>query len=119
MEFKITGKALMPYAPVSVTASRQSDGILITFMRRGRLDSDGWEPVDIPLGEESEAYALDIYSGNSIVRTLSASGTQLLYSNAEQLLDFGIQQSCLNFSLYQLSAAVGRGFPLTVTVSVH
>ena len=115
----VTGKALMPYAPVQITASRQSAGVLINFLRRGRLDSDGWEPVDIPLGEDGEAYSMDVYSGNMIVRTLSATTSQFLYSNADEMADFGTQQSGLSLCIYQISAAVGRGFPLIATVSIR
>ena len=115
----VTGKALMPYSPVSLTASRQSAGVLISFLRRGRLDSDAWEPVDIPLGEDSEAYSMDIYSGSVIVRTLSSTTSQFLYASADELSDFGSPQSHLSLRIYQLSAAVGRGFPLIATVFVH
>jgi len=115
----VTGKALMPYSPVSLTASRQSAGVLISFLRHGRLDSDAWEPVDIPLGEDSEAYSMDVYSGSAIVRTLSATTSQFLYASADELSDFGSPQSHLSLRIYQLSAAVGRGFPLIATVFVH
>eukprot|EP01037_Dinobryon_pediforme_P009565 gene9565-9641_t len=111
----VTGKALQPYAPVSVTAARQAGGVLVSFLRRGRLDSDGWQPVDIPLGEDSEAYAIDVCSGDSVVRTLSAATTQCMYSNLQEIADFGTQQSRLSLRLYQLSASVGRGFPLIAT----
>jgi len=115
----VTGKALQPYAPVSVTASRQAGGVFISFLRRGRLDSDGWEPVDIPLGEDSEAYAIDVCSGSAVVRTLSVTAPQCLYTNMQEMADFGSQQSRLSLRIYQISATVGRGFPLIATVSVH
>ena len=50
----MTGKALMPYAPVQATATNTVDGIVIAWLRRGRIESDAWEPLDIPLGEARE-----------------------------------------------------------------
>lgn len=94
-------------------------GVVIDFMRRGRLDSDAWEARDIPLGEASESYEADISLPMSGKRTLAAATTSLLYPAAEELADFGAPQSELTLAICQLSAAVGRGFPLTTTLAVQ
>ena len=62
--------ALKPLSPVHVAAVRQSDGIHISWIRRTRIDGDGWG-VEVPLGEESESYTLDILSGSSVVRSIA------------------------------------------------
>ena len=77
-------KALMPYAPVRVRAQRTSDGVTFSFLRRGRRDSDGWEVLDIPLGEDVEAYECALLAGGAVVRTLTA-GTPTLFYLAEDL----------------------------------
>ena len=56
----VTTKALHPYSPVQATAIQGAAGVLISFIRRGRIDSDAWEPIDIPLGEDSESYQISI-----------------------------------------------------------
>ena len=57
-----TDSALKPLAPVHVTATRMSDGIHISWIRRTRIDGDGWG-IEVPLGEDSEAYTLQILAG--------------------------------------------------------
>lgn len=104
--------ALKPYAPVRARLVRQPGGVEISFLRRGRLNADVWEPVNIPLGEESEAYEVDIYSGGVLKRTLTASTTSLIYPAAAELVDFGVAQSALDVSIVQMSALAGRGHAL-------
>ena len=114
-----TNKALRPYPPTKARARRTPAGIIVDFTRRGRLDSDAWEGFDIPLGEESESYEADIALPGSGKRTLTAAAATLLYPAADELADFGAPQSELTLSLYQMSATVGRGFPLTTTLTVQ
>jgi hypothetical protein len=114
----VTGKALMPYAPVQASAMRSTAGVTIDFTRRGRIDPDAWEPVDVPLGEEREAYDIVIATpGGS--RVLSAVSPSVFYAADDEAADFGAPQTALGLHIYQTSATVGRGFPLSVTVPVH
>jgi hypothetical protein len=114
----VTGKTLMPYAPVQASARRSTSGIAIDFTRRSRIDSDAWEPVDVPLGEEREAYDIVIATpGGS--RVLPAASPSALYAAGDEIADFGAPQTALGLQIYQTSATVGRGFPLAVTVAVH
>ncbi|MBV1704343.1 MAG: glycoside hydrolase/phage tail family protein [Hyphomicrobiales bacterium] len=114
-----TGKALMPYAPVQAAATRSAAGVTIAFKRRGRVDSDAWEPLDIPLGEDSEAYQVDVLKAGAVVRTLAATSPSALYPAAQELADFGATQSALSVAIYQMSAEVGRGFPLAATLAIQ
>ena len=114
-----TNKALRPYAPTKARARRSGAGVVIDFIRRGRIDSDAWETLDIPLGEASEAYEADIHLPAAATRKLSATTPSLVYPAADELADFGAPQSALTISLYQISAAVGRGFPLTTTLAIE
>ena len=111
-------KALMPYAPVRVRAQRTSDGVTFSFLRRGRRDSDGWEVLDIPLGEDVEAYECALLAGGAVVRTLTAGTPTLFYPTAQELSDFGAPQSAFDIRLYQMSTLVGRGFPLSAHVAL-
>ncbi|MBI5314106.1 MAG: glycoside hydrolase/phage tail family protein [Methylocystis sp.] len=114
-----TNKALRPYAPTKARARRTPAGVVIDFVRRGRIDSDAWEALDIPLGEANESYEADIALPASGTRTLAAAAAPILYPAAEELDDFGAPQSELTLSLYQMSATAGRGFPLTTTLPVQ
>jgi hypothetical protein len=108
--------ALRPLSPVHLRATRVTGGVRISWIRRTRQDGDSWAAGDVPLGEEREAYAVDIFSGPAVVRTLNATEPTVLYSSANESADFGATQSSLTVSIAQLSATVGRGFPATATL---
>ncbi|MGD9545200.1 MAG: glycoside hydrolase TIM-barrel-like domain-containing protein [Methylocystis sp.] len=114
-----TNKALRPYAPTRARARRTPAGVVIDFVRRGRLDADAWEAFDIPLGETNESYEAEIALPASETRTLTGDSPSLLYPADEELADFGAPQSALTLSIYQMSATVGRGFPLTMTLPIR
>lgn len=108
----VSDKALKPYAPTRLRAARTQAGVMFRFVRRSRIDADGWETIDVPLGEASEAYEMDIALPGGGVRTLSAAEPQILYANVQELADFGAPQTSFEARLFQISASVGRGFPL-------
>ena len=109
--------ALMPLAPVHVKAARDGSGVTFSWIRRTRIDGDSWVG-EVPLGEDSEQYALDILSGGSVVRTLTAAAPTVLYASADEVADFGAAQSALHVRVAQLSATVGRGFAADVTLTL-
>lgn len=120
----LKGRALMPYAPVDLRGTRGGSPLdwSLSWKRRTRLGGAWKDAIDVPLGEVSEAYEVDILNGSSVVRTLtadvSAAGSVVtpasrtaVYTNADQITDFGAEQANLNIRVYQLSATLGRGFP--------
>ena len=109
--------ALKPRAPVHVAAHRAGDGVHISWIRRTRIDGDGWG-VEVPLGEEVEAYALEIFSGGAVVRTIASSTPLALYAAADELADFGAVETSLHVRVVQISATVGRGYAADVTLTV-
>jgi hypothetical protein len=88
--------------------------ITFTWTRRSRYA--GWSPyVDAPLAETSEAYEVDIYTDStkaSVVRTLSASTNQCVYTNAQIETDFSTGVIEVYADIYQMSSVVGRGYPV-------
>jgi hypothetical protein len=74
----------------------------------------------VPLGETSESYSIDIYNalGTTVLRTLTSSTTSVTYTAANITTDFGSMPANITFKVYQISAAVGRGFGYKVTVPV-
>ena len=76
--------------------------------------------MNVPIGEASEAYEIDIYDGSgysTVKRTLTASTPAAAYTSAQQVTDFGANQGTLYVRVYQLSATVGRGYPLTTSIT--
>jgi hypothetical protein len=115
--FTYTGRNLKPFAPVHVAGVRDGAGNLtISWVRRSRVDAEWRDGVDIPLGEESERYEVEIYSGLTLKRTLTATSPTVAYSAALQVTDFGSAQSSVSVKVYQLSAVVGRGYPAEASV---
>jgi len=107
--------ALRPLAPVHLAARRGGSGITIAWIRRTRIDGDSWTG-EVPLGEDSERYTVDILSGSTVVRTLQATGAGALYAAADEIADFGAAQTSLTVRVTQVSATVGAGFSTTATL---
>jgi hypothetical protein len=108
--------ALRPLTPVDVQGHRRGDGVHVTWVRRTRRDGDSWSPGDIPLGEESESYVVEVMSGGTVLRTMSAAVREALYASADELADFGAPQSMLTARVRQVSATVGLGYANEVTL---
>ena len=84
------------------------------------MAADSWGGMDVPLGEEVEAYEVEIMDGATVTRVLSATTTSALYSEADQIADWGAPLGpgdALTIRIFQLSALLGRGAPKTVTLS--
>ena len=120
LPFEATPSALSlrPYAPVRAKAQRGADGVRISFLRRTRRHGDNWEGLEVPLGEDSETYVVDVLSGTQVKRSLSSNAPLVFYSSQQELADFGAVQNVLSLRIAQVSAAVGRGFDLIVTLPV-
>jgi GTA TIM-barrel-like domain/Putative phage tail protein len=111
--------ALRPLAPVHLRARRGAGGVTLSWIRRTRRDGDSWATLDQPLGEDGEAYAIDILSGANVVRSLAAAQPSALYPAADELADFGAPQASLAVRVAQLSATVGRGFAAQSTLIIQ
>ena len=108
--FTYTGKKFRPYSPVDIVGNRDgSANLTITWKRRTRVDGEWRDGVDVPLGEESEQYEVDILNGATVVRTIATTSETASYTAAEQTTDFGATQSSVSVNLYQISATFGRG----------
>lgn len=113
------GIGLRPYAPVHIRAVRTGAGdIAIDWIRRTRTGGDVWDNSDVPLGEETEAYEVDIMDGTTVVRMLSAAVPAATYTAASETADFGVSQSMLTLRVAQISASFGRGAIREVTANV-
>lgn len=121
--FTYAGVNLRPLSPVRLNGSRHpsTNDWTLTWTRRGRVDAQWRDYVDVPVGEVSEAYEVEIYT-SAAYTTLKRTITGLIvatasYSSADQVTDFGANQSTLYVRVYQISATVGRGYPLEATIT--
>lgn len=103
-------RAMRPLEPVHIRAAVQTNGdMLVSWIRRGRVDADSWLVPEIPLGEEREAYRIDIYQGQKPVRSSEVTGTRWVYSAVNRLADLGSSDAEFDFAVAMISAAVGPG----------
>jgi hypothetical protein len=108
--------ALRPLRPVHLRGRRTGAGVQFDWIRRARFDADSWTS-EAPLGEASEAYAVEILDGENVVRTLDAAAPSVLYASADEIADFGAAQASLHVRVAQVSATVGRGFAAEAVVT--
>jgi hypothetical protein len=114
-QFAIGGEWAAPYAGLDAEGARDgSDNLTIAWRRRGRQGGGTWVG-EVPLGEETEAYEIDIMDG-VVKRTLTATSESVLYTAADQTTDFGSPQSAVEVNIYQISGLVARGHALNATV---
>jgi hypothetical protein len=100
---------------------RTAGDLTIRWTRRSRaLAADSWGGLEVPLGEELEAYEVEILDGATVKRVLSTATTSAVYAAAQQSADWGAllaSGDTLDIRIFQLSALVGRGAPKTVTLT--
>ncbi len=115
--FAFRGAGLKPLSPAHIRGRRAASGDLsLSWVRRTRIGGDSWETVDVPLGEEAEAYEVDILAGVTVKRTLAAATASTVYSAALQVADFGSLQPSILVRVHQLSPVYGRGAARSATV---
>ena len=80
------GVGLRPYAPVHLKAVRLGGDLAVSWVRRTRIDGDGWG-VEVPLGEAAERYLVQVISGGTVRREVEVTDTVWTYTAAAQAAD--------------------------------
>ncbi len=123
--FTWEGENIKPLAPIHVAGSKSSAGDWsIQWVRRTRTPVEPLSGVNAPLAETSEAYEVEIWSDSAyttLKRTITGlTSASAIYTNAQQVTDFGSVQKLIYVKVYQLSSIFGRGYAATATVGpVH
>jgi hypothetical protein len=119
--FADTGIDRKPFSPFDARVARDgSNNCTITWQRRSRLAvrTTGPAGISIPLGEEAEAYLVDVYASGAyatVLRTISATTPTATYSAAQQTTDGLTPGAPLFLHITQVSAVIGRGYALEAT----
>jgi hypothetical protein len=115
----ITAERLKPWSPVDFRALRDvaTGDITMTWKRRTRLACRfvGTGGINVPLGEDSEAYVVKIYDSGytTLKRTINVTGSATAsYTAAQQTTDFGSTQATVYARIAMVSATVGAGHSL-------
>jgi len=117
----LSGRGRRPLSPVHVSGATDSGtgDVTISWVRRTRIGGDSWDQVEMPLGEDSEAYEVDILDpAGAVLRTLTSAAPSALYTAAEQTADFGAPQAAYTVRIHQISQFYGRGTGREATIDV-
>ncbi len=122
VNFTYNGVNLECLSPIYLNGNRHptTNDWTLTWIRRTRVSGEWKDLIDAPLSETSESYEIDIFSDGTYVtlkRTLTAVTPTVAYTSAQQVTDFGSNQATLYVKIYQLSGIVGRGYPLTTSIT--
>nr|WP_157015090.1 glycoside hydrolase TIM-barrel-like domain-containing protein [Mesorhizobium xinjiangense] len=113
-------RAARPLSPVHLRAAGAASGdVDFTWIRRSRVAADAWLEGDIPLGEESEVYRIEIRDGDGdLKRSLTATTNALTYAAADIEADFPDRPVQAEASVSQLSARFGPGPAATLNLTL-
>ncbi len=109
----LEGRDLKPYAPVHLTGSRSTDSLTLSWVRRTRIGG-GALSKPVPVSEAFECYEIVFSYDGKEARKFIQAETGFDYSLEAFNQDFSVSVSeipVLDITLYQLSEAVGRGYP--------
>lgn len=103
---------MRPLSPVHVYSQRENNGDrTLSWLARTRLSTrfGGPQPSVAPLGENTEAYQVDIFDVDDVLlRTVAVSSPAYTYTAAQQSTD---GNAANYFLVYQMSDIAGRGHP--------
>jgi hypothetical protein len=100
------GIGLRPYAVCHLRAKPGEDGLAVTWTRRTRIDGDSWSGLDVPLGEDREAYLLRVTRDEDVLREAQVTSPRWLYSTAMRMED---GPGAATVAVAQLSDRFGPG----------
>ncbi|SFP48711.1 baseplate multidomain protein megatron [Tranquillimonas alkanivorans] len=75
------GVGLRPYAPVHVRAAWSGGALKVAWVRRTRIEGDGWGPADVPLGEAVEAYLVRVVKDGAVVAEARVSAPEWVWED--------------------------------------
>ncbi|MDQ1899773.1 glycoside hydrolase/phage tail family protein [Paracoccus sp. WLY502] len=102
-ETQARGIGLRPYAPCHLSAQGRTLG----WIRRSRVDGDGWDGADIPLGEVRERYRVRILRNGLVLHEADVSAPE--YTVPEQVWNSAWQGGVFVVAVAQLSDQFGPG----------
>jgi hypothetical protein len=113
-------RARLPLAPAHLRARRLAGGdVRLCWIRRGRIDADGWLAEDIPLGEETEAYRVEVADeGGAVLRRVTVTQQQWTYAASLIDTDFPSLPAVAWVTVRQLGTTVGAGLGARIDVAL-
>jgi hypothetical protein len=101
------GIGLRPYPVAHLRATHTGADLAIGWTRRTRIDGDSWASVEVPLGEDSEAYIIRILQAATTLREETTTAPAWTYTAAMQSADTAT--GTIEVQVAQLSQRFGAG----------
>ncbi len=115
-ELAFQGNGLRPYAPVHLRVSGVAGGQIFTWVRRTRVEGDGWSGTEVPLGEVTQSYSVRVTQNGTVLREATVDSPAWTYTNAQRTAD-GITGG-YTFEVAQISESFGPGLSRAMQVPV-
>lgn len=114
-------RALMPLAPVHLRALARPDGTLaLSWVRRSRLAVGAALGAGVPLGEETERYALALFDATGATLHAEETGAPAATLSAAQVQSlFGAMPAGIDMQVRQIGARTGPGIAARAAVPVR
>ncbi len=114
-----SGRTKQMLSPVHLKrVESEFSGLELRWIRRGRKDSDRWEPDDIPLDALQERYRITVQDlGGMATQVFDAVDPTFFYANSQMAADFGGMPASLRVSVAQLNNAGEAGPPAELIIS--
>ena len=107
VEEAFAGIGLRPLSPCHLRLTPAGGDVAASWIRRTRIDGDGWDGGDVPLGEEREAYRVRVTDGGTVLREVEVTSTGWTYTAAQQAAD--APGAAAEIAVAQISARYGAG----------
>lgn len=101
------GIGLRPYPVAHLRYTATSGDIQLAWRRRTRLDGDSWQSIEVPIGEESEAYLVRVIESDEVQAEYTTTQPSFLYASAMRSAD-GVAND-FRIAVAQLSTSYGPG----------
>lgn len=93
-----------------------SGDIEINWVRRTRVGGDSWGVTEVPLGEEVEAYVVEIFSDGLLLRREELTEAHWTYTASDQSAD-GVN-GVIEIQVAQVSALYGPGYAAQTQIAI-
>lgn len=113
-------RASIALAPVHVRYKHINQTHCFNWIRRGRIDADRWDQLDIPLGELSEQYRVSIQTNNGEeLLTKMVSETQWILNDAELRILEDVTSDPLIFSVSQIGQSLDAVLSASLNFTIN
>ena len=116
-DFTLAGRWRLPHAPAQLRARRDAAGnVALAWIRQTRIGGDGWDGVEVPLGEAMEAYRVDILEGATRKASFDTAVPALVLVAADLAAVLSAPDATFTVRVRQLSATAGPGIAKEIVV---